>query len=339
MKEPLISLIIPFFNTEKYFQECLVSVIRQTYRNLEIILVDDGSTDNSLRIAEGFVKNDSRIKIVKQGNKGQAIARRNAFNKSSGEYVCFVDSDDFVSPEYVDKLYEALLKEKTDISVCCITMFDDKRKITEAIKKDTNKVYSEGNLIRQFVEHYDIESPPSYIMQSMNTKLYKRRLLENLDYDMLKTNVFEDNYMSVQILKKAKGDRIAIVEKTLYYYRIADESTMTSSEETMIKIGDREISYPELFEEVVRYIGTIYASTPDVDSYLNKLRSNIYYRIAKDKTQSGIAKDILLRAKDSELIRLNSELKSFLEIKRSLRLLVGNVRRKIAEGGGYEKNY
>ena len=106
MKKELVSIIIPVYNTEKYLEECLDSVCSQTYKNLEIILINDGSTDNSEEICQKFKDMDQRIQIYTCFNSGPAFARNLGLSKAHGEYIMFVDSDDWILPELVDTLYD-----------------------------------------------------------------------------------------------------------------------------------------------------------------------------------------------------------------------------------------
>ena len=114
---PLISLIIPCYNAELSLEKCLKSVIEQDYPSLEIIIVDDGSTDNSAKIYEEFQRKDDRMKILKQENSGVAKARNNGIKNANGDYFCFVDSDDWVELNYCSELYRLLLSETADISI------------------------------------------------------------------------------------------------------------------------------------------------------------------------------------------------------------------------------
>jgi glycosyltransferase involved in cell wall biosynthesis len=114
---PLISLIIPCYNAEFSLEKCLKSVIEQDYPTLEIIIIDDGSTDNSSKIYEEFQRKDQRIKIIKQENAGVANARNKGIKIANGEYLCFVDSDDWVEKNYCSELYRLLISENADISI------------------------------------------------------------------------------------------------------------------------------------------------------------------------------------------------------------------------------
>ncbi|MDE6784689.1 MAG: glycosyltransferase, partial [Ruminococcus sp.] len=114
---PLISVIVPVYKVEKYIRKCLNSLQAQTYRNIEVLLVDDGSPDACGEICEAFARQDSRFRVIHQKNQGQAAARNNAVQEAAGEYIMFVDSDDFIVPECVDYLVRLLRKYNADVSV------------------------------------------------------------------------------------------------------------------------------------------------------------------------------------------------------------------------------
>lgn len=118
MEEYLISIIIPVYNAERYLENCLNSVINQTYSKLEIILVNDGSTDNSVEICEKYEKKDNRIKVFNQQNKGGAAARNFGILNSKGKFISFIDSDDWVDNRYIEILYNNIVNLKADLSVC-----------------------------------------------------------------------------------------------------------------------------------------------------------------------------------------------------------------------------
>ncbi|MBQ3264127.1 glycosyltransferase family 2 protein, partial [Candidatus Saccharibacteria bacterium] len=114
-----ISIIIPFYNVEKYFAKCLDSVLNQTHQNLEIILTDDGSTDKSSQIAKSYAKKDSRIKIIHQKNQGQSAARNAGLRAATGDFISFIDSDDEIKPDFIKNLLSAY-DDSVAISVCGI---------------------------------------------------------------------------------------------------------------------------------------------------------------------------------------------------------------------------
>lgn len=114
----LISIIVPVYNVEKYLNKCIDSIINQTYKNIEIILVDDGSTDNSGKICDEYLLRDSRIKVIHKNNGGLSSARNEGINISSGEYIGFVDSDDWVEPNMYEEMYKKILYSNADIVDC-----------------------------------------------------------------------------------------------------------------------------------------------------------------------------------------------------------------------------
>lgn len=117
MKE-LVSVIIPFYNEEQYIGDCLISLIKQTYKNIEIICVDDGSTDNGAMIVKAIQQSDSRISLIQQENMNAGTARNVGFSKAKGEYVLFLDSDDFFSPSMVERMLNKALSTNSDIVFC-----------------------------------------------------------------------------------------------------------------------------------------------------------------------------------------------------------------------------
>lgn len=121
----LISVIIPVYNVEKYLEQCLDSVINQNLQDIEIICVDDGSTDNSPSILEKFSSKDNRIKIFSKENGGQASARNLGIKKAKGKYIAFVDSDDFIKEDMFVKLYDVAENNNLDIAMCKIALYDD----------------------------------------------------------------------------------------------------------------------------------------------------------------------------------------------------------------------
>ena len=116
--EELISVIVPIYKVEHYLPKCIDSIIHQTYQNLEIILVDDGSPDNCPEICDEYAKRDKRIKVVHQENGGLSAARNSGVEMANGEFLCFVDSDDYIHPKMYEILYKNLKKFKADISIC-----------------------------------------------------------------------------------------------------------------------------------------------------------------------------------------------------------------------------
>ena len=150
-KNPLVSLIIPVFNTEKYLKKCLDSSVNQTLKNLEIIIVNDGSQDGSLEIAENYAKKDHRIKVFTQKNRGQGFARNLGIKKASGEFIFCLDADDWIELDTLEKLYKKTQVEKSDVVICGWKRIEENSGKTIATRIDINvlKDTSKESILKQ----------------------------------------------------------------------------------------------------------------------------------------------------------------------------------------------
>ncbi len=142
-KLPLISVIVPVYQVRAYIRECVESLLCQTYRNLEVILVDDGSTDGSGEMCDGFAREDERIRVIHQRNRGLSAARNTGLDHAAGEYIAFVDSDDYVEPAYIEELYRLVLKYRGDIAACMFVKVGER---TESLKRCNRQSRSDGNI-------------------------------------------------------------------------------------------------------------------------------------------------------------------------------------------------
>ena len=212
-----LSVIIPVYNVENYLNECLDSVTSQTLDDMEIICIDDGSTDNSPDILKEYSKKDKRIKIITKENGGQATARNLGIKEAQGEYIAFVDSDDFIEPTMFEKLYTKAKDNNLDIAMCKIATFDNQ---TEEIKE--NVWYYMLGVFRDFdkdiFNHKDTREFTCHIAVTPYNKLYKTTLLKENNIMFPEGLIFEDEKFFYDTYLRAK--RVSIVDEFLYYYRI-----------------------------------------------------------------------------------------------------------------------
>lgn len=221
MATPKISVIIPVYNSEKYLEYCLASVLLQKYKNLDIICVNDGSTDNSLEILRKFATKDNRIKIVNQNNQGQSVARNNGMKLAEGEWISFVDSDDWINENLFKKFIKALPKFKEpdfDIFMFNGSIFPDNFILNFDIDD------WEGKNPHSFD---DCKNPFEGNLSACN-KIYNREFLIKNNLTFTPNKIFEDQLFSTLALILAKG--IYITNHVLYWYRQHDDSTMHSLE-------------------------------------------------------------------------------------------------------------
>ncbi len=213
----MLSVIIPVYNVENYLNECLDSVTSQTLEDMEIICIDDGSTDNSPYILKEYQKKDSRIKIITKENEGQATARNLGIEEAQGEYIAFVDSDDFIEPTMFEKLYTKSKDNNLDIAMCKIATYDNQ---TEEIKD--NVWYYMLGVFRDFdkdiFNHKDTREFTCHIAVTPYNKIYKTTLLKENNILFPEGLIFEDEKFFYDTYLRAK--RVSIVDEFLYYYRI-----------------------------------------------------------------------------------------------------------------------
>ena len=204
--QELISIVIPVFNVRDYIKQCVDSVIRQTYSELEIILVDDGSTDDSGQICDEYEKQDCRIKVIHKANGGLSDARNAGIRVATGKYIGFVDSDDWIEPEMYEKLYAVICDGKAEISICGFFR-EYRNKSLKCCCKETLSLSSEqalGELIKG-----------SNVQDHACTKLFLRDLWQGVDFPA--GMYFEDIRTIYKLI--AKAGRVQVINAPLYHYR------------------------------------------------------------------------------------------------------------------------
>lgn len=210
----LITVIIPIYNVEQYLRRCVDSVLAQTYKNLEIYLVDDGSPDNCGKICDEYASKDNRIKVIHKKNGGLSDARNAALDVCMGEYISFIDSDDYVSEDFIESLYLAIKRFDTKLSICGINKFSEpENSHVDYCPADEESCVSGS-------EMYETVWRPSAC-----NKMYHRSIFESLRYPFGK--LYEDLFIYHDVL--AQVDRIAFTGKNSYYYFDRPDSIINKS--------------------------------------------------------------------------------------------------------------
>ncbi len=219
MKEDnvLISIIVPVYNVENYIKDCLDSILNQTFCEFELILVDDGSTDKSSEICDEYASKDNRISVIHQTNRGLSAARNTGLEKAKGNYIGFVDSDDTITKNMYQVLYDNLIEYQADLSVCSVY---EKRKnnrwqIEQPKYENVVKIYSGTELI-----NYLTYQKYQTLLPMANNKLYRRELIEHIRYPNGK--IHEDEFIIHELLFHAK--KVVISKAQLYEYLIREDS-------------------------------------------------------------------------------------------------------------------
>lgn len=214
----LVSIIIPVYNSDTYLHKCIDSVRTQSYQNLEIIVVDDGSTDNSSLICDEYARMDTRIKVFHHENQGSALSRKFALGKSSGDYVLMVDSDDWIETIMVEKLISLAIAKSFDV-VWCDVMIQTRQS--------------------RFVHHLKFNDNPNEMLKSIyqghvpgwfwNKLIHRSQLDDLIAY---KDSVFEDIFFSTQLL--LKNPTMGYVSEPLYNYNRTNRSALTANKNVAI---------------------------------------------------------------------------------------------------------
>ena len=270
MKEELISIIVPIYNVEKYLDKCVRSILSQDYQNIEILLIDDGSTDSSGRIADEFDKNFKNIKVFHKKNGGLSDARNFGIKQSKGKYLGFIDSDDYVETNMFSFLYNNIKKYDADISICGrFINYEDGREIVqhtyEVLKVMTNE---EGLIALNSFKYFDMSSCD---------KLYKKEIFSNIEFPYgLKC---EDYYTMYKLFDKSKV--IVYDSKPMYHYYQREGSISRNKimDTAFIEASKSQIEYFKINHPNLLYV----AYTSYVFANISHYNKFIKYNIKCDK--------------------------------------------------------
>lgn len=209
MEQDLISIILPVFNTKNYLEECIESILNQVYKNIELIIVDDGSSDGSIDICKTYEKKDSRIRFIQQENGGLSSARNTGLDICNGDYICFIDADDYVKSDYIEKLYKSIKENNTNISVCgyadlCVDNTLDSADISSYQELLTGKKFLKDRGINTVVWN----------------KMYNASIWKDLRFDI--GRLHEDLFIMHKIMYN--DNPVSVVKEDLYIHRKRNDS-------------------------------------------------------------------------------------------------------------------
>lgn len=203
----LISVIVPVYKVEDCLNKCVRSIAEQTYPNLEIILVDDGSPDGCGAMCDAWAERDSRIKVVHKENGGLSDARNAGMKIASGSLISFIDSDDWIEPVFLQTLLEAMERQNAQIAECAVELVDESGKVLRLRQTAKVPVADKIDGLRRLI----LEDG---IYQTVWNKLYRREVLEGIFFE--KGKYHEDDFWTYQVFDRM--DRLAVVERPMYYY-------------------------------------------------------------------------------------------------------------------------
>ncbi len=215
MQYSLISIIVPCYNVEAYLPRCIDSLLRQTYPNIEIILVDDGSPDNCGKVCDKYADKDNRIKVIHKMNGGLSDARNAGIDVASGEYITFVDGDDWIHSQYVEILLNNLTETGADISACSFVRTSEEMLMNTKVGKSSYHIYSSEKAIEQTLYQNKLDN-------STWGKLYKKSLFYKCRFTV--GRLYEDLDFFYKVYEQAT--RFVYTEAVLYYYYYRSDSIL-----------------------------------------------------------------------------------------------------------------
>ena len=274
----LFSVIVPVYNVEQYLEKCVNSILQQTYTDFELILVDDGSPDKCGEMCDEFAKKDKRIKVIHQKNGGVSAARNNGINIARGKYICFVDSDDWVSEKFLAGFAEQIQKKDVDILICGVEKL--------LPNKNISYIFNSNNVMD--IKKYLLTNKwPLWVCNKcFNKKCFK-------DFSFPVGKIYEDAYFLADIL--LQFDNIVCVEDSIYFYNCLNKNSNTNNMNSMKAYQGVEVT-----EYIKNRAKRLNISLEDFDDNLiNTARYGLFYDLLDhklSKKQRQQLKDLLREA-------------------------------------------
>ncbi len=288
-----VSVIVPVYNVEEYLEQCLESLLNQTLKDIEIICINDGSTDNSLDILNQYVKKDSRIKVINKQNEGQGIARNLGIDIAQGEFIGFVDPDDWVELEMYEKMYCQAKTLESHIVICDYNKYFEQtgkfvtphifREAVSLTKSKSLKVPSEQNINKEIIDKTVLVSP-AYAWHS----IYDSSLLKDNNIKFSTMRCYEDVLFELKSHVLAKN--ISYINKAFYYYRIRQTSTLRANDGRYIDL----IKIVKLLKDYITEQGLIENFGENFEYFVT---ANIYRTIVNLKSDE-IRHNLLLLSEE-----------------------------------------
>lgn len=300
-----VSVVVPIYNAGKKLEKCIKSILNQTFTNFELILVNDGSTDNSINICKKYELKDNRVRVIDKKNEGSIATRNRGVMEASGDYIMFVDADDYIATTAIEKLYIDAKDKNLDIIVCNTYKVLGDRAIIKQINNShyfkNDKIY-EGNDIKDKLAEAYLHGHP--FPASIHSKLYKRELLLSSGkyLDRIKF-LGDDMYYNLEMFLKAK--KVKVIREPLYYYRTGGFTSRYMPHHFYDIVNGYEIQ-KEVIEEY--YIDTKVERYKGISiMLLNSLRTSLYNVINSNLKEKEIKELIQEYVDNSSIIEASKD--------------------------------
>lgn len=292
----MISIIVPAYNVENYIGRCLDSILDQTFRDLEILITDDGSTDDTGKIIDRYAEKDPRIRVIRQENRGLSGARNSALALATGDYIGFVDGDDYIAPDMYESMYREAESCGASLAVCAYRAFTDPAENTDG--KDaalySGKVYPMDRT--EALEAFICDNRPFHIYYSVWSKLFRKDIIEGLSFPEGRNS--EDILFSTKAL--IRSERTVFIDRPLYYYAAARPDSIMNVRLEKRRFED-EIPFLKEQVELVRKEGG--DEIGRMAAYHFYRRMLFYYSDFRDRGMKKASKRLfaMLREKKDEI--------------------------------------
>ena len=270
--ETAISVIVPVYRVEKYLPACIDSILNQTFTDFELILVDDGSPDRCPEICDETAKRDARVRVIHQANQGLSAARNAGIEAARGAWLSFVDSDDFLAPDFLETLHDAAVRAGADCVLCGVQLTDEAgQKIGQPLS------VADGVRTGRSILETLCRAPEIPYLVAWN-KLYRRDVFQTLRYPVGMQN--EDTYLAAELFDTVQT--VICVSKPMYFYRQRADSIMYTA------VTTRNLDEMWAFEHCFAYFEArgLEALMPDAEKKMFAKLTGVYYRLPKEERQS-----------------------------------------------------
>ncbi len=270
--ETEISVIVPVYRVEKYLPACIDSILNQTFTDFELILVDDGSPDRCPEICDETAKRDARVRVIHQANQGLSAARNAGIEAAHGAWLSFVDSDDFLAPDFLETLHDAAVRAGADCALCGVQLTDEAgQKIGQPLS------VADGVRTGRSILETLCRAPEITYLVAWN-KLYRRDVFQTLRYPVGMQN--EDTYLAAELFDTVQT--VICVSKPMYFYRQRADSIMHTA------VTTRNLDRMWAFEHCFAYFEArgLEALMPDAEKKMFAKLTGVYYRLPKEERQS-----------------------------------------------------
>jgi len=298
----LISIIVPVFKVPQYLYRCVESIIGQTYDNLEIILVDDGSPDNCPEMCDSWAKKDSRIKVIHKKNGGLSDARNAGLEIAAGELIGFVDSDDWIAPEMYERLKKALDNDQSDISACTVEMVWEDGTPNSFLTVQENCTLERTEAQLALMQESKLKQPVWY-------KLYKRSVIAGIPFEKGKQH--EDVYWSYQVVGNA--ERVSVIDYIGYFYWQRSDSIMGNN------YSLKRLDAIEAIEQRYSYIAKEFPEL-EIEAKRSIIESCIYHGQMALKNLNKEDQDKVFKFLSTVIKKYPLEKKEYMDVKFTHRL-------------------